>query len=114
MPDVAGEVCDAEALLDQPRDPGSVQCSVAKPCARAPSTSILPSSATPYVNRAAMLGMQDLWANRPKVAGWFERMQKRASFAPAVTAWLTDADRERFAAPPDEARHKLRAILNLP
>jgi len=61
---------------------GSVQSSVAKPCAR--------------------------------VAGWFERMQKRPSFAPAVTGWLTDADRERFAAPPDEARHKLRAILNLP
>jgi len=76
--------------------------------------SLADAAATPYVNRAAMLGMQDLWANRPNVAGWLERMQKRASFAPAVTGWLTDADRERFAAPPDEARHKLRAILNPP
>jgi glutathione S-transferase len=76
--------------------------------------SLADAAATPYVNRAAMLGMQDLWANRPKVAGWFERMQERASFARAITAWLTDADRERFAAPAGEARRKLRAILNPP
>jgi glutathione S-transferase len=54
-------------------------------------------AATPYVNRAAALGMDGLWVGRrPHVEDWFDRMRARASFARGITQWMTEADRERF------------------
>jgi ganglioside-induced differentiation-associated protein 1 len=45
---------------------------------------------TPYLNRLAMLGMQDLWLHgrRPRVAEWFERICSRPSFVPAMIDWI--------------------------
>lgn len=68
-------------------------------------------AATPYVNRAHMLGMDVLWAKRPKLASWFERMRERSSFEPAVSSWLTDADRRRFGGSHEETRAKLVEML---
>ncbi len=67
--------------------------------------------ATPYVNRAHMLGMDDLWARRPNVARWFARMRERASFGESVTSWLTDDDRRRFGGPHSGVREKLAELL---
>lgn len=67
--------------------------------------------ATPYVNRAHMLGMDALWARRPNVAAWFERMRARPSFGTCITAWLTDDDRRRFGGPHAGVREKLGEIL---
>jgi glutathione S-transferase len=54
-------------------------------------------AATPYVNRAAALGMDGFWmGRRPHVEDWFSRMRARASFAQGITRWMTEADRERF------------------
>jgi glutathione S-transferase len=41
----------------------------------------------PYINRLAMLSMEQLWSNgrRPRVEDWFDRMQSRPSFAPSLT-----------------------------
>jgi glutathione S-transferase len=58
--------------------------------------SLADAAATPYVNRAGMLGMESLWQRRPRLQGWLERIMARPSFAPAVSKWFTDADRERF------------------
>jgi len=66
---------------------------------------------TPYLNRAGMLGLDQLWAERPAVKEWLARMRERLSFDYAVTAWLTDADRERFALPHDEIWASAAAIL---
>ena len=60
------------------------------------SYSLADAAATPYVNRAGMLGMQALWSRRPRLQGWLERIMQRPSFARAVSKWFTDADRERF------------------
>jgi glutathione S-transferase len=39
----------------------------------------------PYVNRLDMLGMSEMWTQRrPKLTAWFERVQERPSFKPAV------------------------------
>ena len=58
--------------------------------------SLADAAATPYVNRAAMLGMEALWRRRPRLAAWREKVMARASFDRAVSRWFTDADRERF------------------
>ena len=36
----------------------------------------------PYVNRLDMLGMSEMWARRPRVTGWFERLKARPTFKP--------------------------------
>jgi len=38
----------------------------------------------PYVHRADRLGLAQLWADAPDVAGWFERMRNRPSYDEAV------------------------------
>jgi len=68
--------------------------------------------ATPYVNRAHMLGMDDLWAKRPNVSAWFERMRERPSFDASVTSWLTENDRRRFGGAHEGVRDKLAQLLN--
>jgi glutathione S-transferase len=80
-------------------------------CLAGAGYSLADVAATPYVNRAEMLGMAALWARRPHVAAWLERMRERPSFASAVTRWLTEADRRRFGGPHEEARAALGAIL---
>jgi len=69
-------------------------------------------AATPYVNRAAALGMDRLWVGRrPRVEDWFARMRARPSFATAVSGWLTDADRERFDIARDEIWSEISAVM---
>jgi glutathione S-transferase len=43
---------------------------------------------TPYVTRLDRLGLEGMWAARPRVADWFARIQARPSFAAAITAFL--------------------------
>jgi len=64
-------------------------------------------AATPYVDRAEMLGLDRLWSERQPVADWLERMRERPSFEYAVSAWLSDADRDRFARARDETRESI-------
>jgi len=70
--------------------------------------SLAEAAATPYVNRAAMLGMDRLWERRPRLRSWLERIMRRPSFARAVTKWYTDADRERFAVDRDAMERALK------
>ena len=74
--------------------------------------SLADAAATPYVNRAEMIGMDALWGeHRPHVAAWLARMRERPSFEAAVTRWMSDADRDRFDVPRAETGAKVRAIL---
>lgn len=73
--------------------------------------SLADAAATPYVNRAAMLGMEALWARRPKLQQWHEQIVARPSFEHAVTRWFTDADRERFAVDQDAVGRALSQLV---
>lgn len=74
--------------------------------------SLADAAATPYVFRAQAVGMDGLWlGRRPNVTGWYERIRKRASFAPAVTQWISEADKDRFNLPREETSAKLREVL---
>jgi glutathione S-transferase len=41
----------------------------------------------PYVNRLDMMGMSEMWANRPRLADWWERVRGRPTFRPALLEW---------------------------
>lgn len=75
------------------------------------SYSLADAAATPYLNRAEMLGLEGLWAERPHVAAWRERMRARPSFAEAITKYYTPDEAERFQFPREETWAKVQAIL---
>jgi len=54
---------------------------------------------TPYVNRLSALAMDDLWRNGrlPRVELWFEKIQERPAFKPALIDWMpADLSAEMF------------------
>jgi glutathione S-transferase len=72
--------------------------------------SLADAAATPYVNRAAMLGMDRLWERRPRLQDWRNRVMARPSFERAVTRWYTDNDRERFTVDRDAVGRALATL----
>lgn len=75
------------------------------------SWSLADAALTPYINRAEMLGMKGLWADRPNITRWFAAMKARPTYGPCIEDVLSDADRERFDVPRDETDARLREIL---
>jgi glutathione S-transferase len=76
--------------------------------------SLADAAATPYVNRAELLGLAGLWdGGRPQVADWFARIRARRSFAPAMEEVLMAVDHERFNLPRAKTWEKAQAILAL-
>ena len=73
--------------------------------------SLADAAATPYIWRLDMLRLARLWDRRPNVAAWYERMRQRPSFAAAVEAWLTQADRDRYANFAPDPWPKVSALL---
>jgi glutathione S-transferase len=55
-----------------------------------PEFSLADIAITPYVTRLDRLGLEGMWAARPRVADWFGRIQARPSFAAAITAFRPD------------------------
>jgi glutathione S-transferase len=45
----------------------------------------------PYVTRLDRLGLDGMWATRPRVGNWFRRVQARPSFDEAITAFQPDS-----------------------
>ena len=92
------------AIANYDRYIGEMEAALAKtPWLAGEMYSLADVAATPYVNRAAMLGMDRLWVGRrPGVEEWFARVKARPSYEATVTKWLTDTDRERFDISHDE------------
>jgi glutathione S-transferase len=60
------------------------------PWVSGPDYSLADISLTPYVNRLAMLGLDGMWRNRPRVGDWFARIRTRPNFKPAVIDWIPE------------------------
>jgi glutathione S-transferase len=45
---------------------------------------------TPYVNRLDQLQLSAMWADRPKVTDWYDRVRARPSFEIATGEWFDD------------------------
>jgi len=74
--------------------------------------SLADAAATPYVNRAAALGLLAIWLDDcPHVADWFRRIRERPSFDQAVTRYLTAADVKHFSEIDKGAPDRVREIL---
>lgn len=76
------------------------------------SFTLADTSLIPYVNRLALLGMEDIWVDRlPEVTRWWEEVKSRASFAPMIVDLLLPKDHERFDIDRAQSAAKLRDVL---
>jgi glutathione S-transferase len=68
--------------------------------------SLADTAYTPYLTRLAHLHLASLWATRPRVQDWFDRIRARPSYDAAMTTWLKPAKLEALdrAARGDAAR----------
>jgi glutathione S-transferase len=70
-------------------------------------------AATPYVNRAEMLGMEGLWVGRrPRVTDWLTRIRQRPSYD-EITKYFTLEEQGRFEVPREQTWKKVRAVLEI-
>jgi glutathione S-transferase len=74
--------------------------------------SLVDAAVTPYIYRAEMLGLDELWLHRrPHVIQWFARVRERPSFEQAITGVLTDLDKERLRVAREQSWPRAREIL---
>ena len=111
-----------EQGLDAPHVPAAAQaydkyiCEMEVALAASPylagqAYSLADAAATPYIFRLEMLGLDKLWIGRhPRVEDWCARIRERPSFAHAITSWLTDTDRGRYAAISEDPFPKVAAM----
>lgn len=55
-----------------------------------PEYSLADVAYTSYVTRLDLLGFAEMWARRPRVAAWFERLKNRPSFAEVIGRYRPD------------------------
>jgi len=68
---------------------------------------------TPYVNRLAMLGMEEMWTrSRPRLTEWFARVRARPSFRPAMLDPVPTALAADLGANGRQSWPQVRAVLD--
>jgi len=65
----------------------------------------------PYVNRLDMLGMAEMWSERPRLADWLARVKARPSFHPAFLQWFPQPLVDDFAKFGAQSWPEVRRIL---
>jgi glutathione S-transferase len=58
--------------------------------------SLAEAAVIPYILRLDLLRLAPLWAKRPAIAAWYERVRERPSFSQAITGRMTEADAAPF------------------
>ena len=58
--------------------------------------SLAETAVIPYIVRLDLLRLAPIWANRPSIAAWYERVSARPSFTQAITGRMTAADAAPF------------------
>lgn len=88
-PGVAEALATYDAVLQRMED-----ALAARPWLAGDDFSLADIALIPYVNRLAMLGVQEMWeGRRPRLADWFARIHSRASFQPAIYDHMPDGAR---------------------
>lgn len=65
----------------------------------------------PYFARLAQLGLSEMWKPCPHVTDWWERAQARASYRPALHAWMDPADREALRQGGEAVREQVATVM---
>ena len=65
----------------------------------------------PYVTRLDRLGLDGMWAARPRVTDWFKRVQARPSFDEAITAFQPDSYDDQLRKQGIDVWPRVKALL---
>ena len=77
-----------------------------------PAYSLADAAVTPYANRLFDLGLLGLWAmEAPRVFAWFSAIRERGNFVPAITDYMTDADRAAYRDMEADTPMRVKEIL---
>ncbi|MPY69567.1 MAG: glutathione S-transferase family protein [Alphaproteobacteria bacterium] len=77
-----------------------------------PAYSLADAAATPYANRIHMLRLDSVFMkDRPRLAGWYERVRARPSFAEGIGRWVTGDDLRKFGSAPADAPERVARLL---
>ena len=107
-PGVAEALATYDAVLQRMEDALS-----ARPWVAGDEFSLADIALIPYVNRLAMLGVQQMWEERrPHLTDWFARIQSRASFQPAIYDHMPDAPRSEMLQNGERSAPDLLAALD--
>jgi glutathione S-transferase len=71
-------------------------------------------AATPYLNRAQLVGLDRLWAERRHVSDWLVRVRGRANYQPGMDGHLSAADRARFDLPREQIWREIETAMSGP
>lgn len=78
-----------------------------------PAYSLADCAVTPYAHRLSDLGLLGLWAlDCPNLSRWYGAIRERANFAPAITDYLTEADRALFNNVDAQTAGQVKEILD--
>lgn len=78
-----------------------------------PAYSLADAAVTPYANRLFDLGLLGLWAmEAPRVFAWFSAIRERGNFIPAITDYMTDADRAAYRDMEADTPMRVKEILD--
>ena len=66
---------------------------------------------TPYLQRMEDLGLEWLWASRPALKDWYDRVRSRPSFAAVVSDWIAPEARQAVAAQSREIGPRFQQAL---
>lgn len=66
---------------------------------------------SPYLNRLSMLSMDAFWQRYANVADWYERIQARPSFQPALRDWIPDELTNSLATNGAKSWKKVEALM---
>ena len=59
--------------------------------------SLADADLTPYFNRLNLMGLDQLFVDRPAITDWWDRMQARPSFKAAILDWNDPQDLQRYS-----------------
>lgn len=76
------------------------------------SYSLADAGFTPYVNRLDQLQLSPMWADRPHVADWYDRIRARPSFATATGEWFDEESISLMAEKGAEEWPQVRDMLS--
>ncbi|NQV55236.1 MAG: glutathione S-transferase family protein [Rhodospirillales bacterium] len=68
-------------------------------------------SYAPYMTRWDHLQLNEMWANRPRLADWYDRIRQRSSYDDGLTKWFSDKYLVLMAEKGSEAWPKIKEIL---
>lgn len=66
---------------------------------------------TPYITRLEHLALEDMWADKPNLSAWYQRVKSRPSYAAGIDQWLASPLLEAVKGAGEQARSTVLKLI---